>query len=264
LLPTQNAGLDEQENRLNKEIVLCAEPLDTSLVYQSAHSEVILLDRNGLIKAGHASTRPTLYVYEGEVDHDVYVSLMSILTVPGIELMVVTESIQAQHEKMLHVAGVVDVVLRKGVNQQLMGIVLEIQRQSSWREPFVSASKPKVLVIDDEQFWIDRLSDLCGPLFDVRGVASQDCLFKNIDEFYPDLICLDIVLGAETNGFSILDRIMKAKGRDAKVVFCSSLKFARYIVDAYKQGASGYIQKPFSSSVPHKLMNILRRIPRET
>ena len=102
--------------------------------------------------------------------------------------------------------------------------------------------KIKILVIDDSK-------DFCSLLTKVleKKEASVLCLFntlslaKNINEFNPDVILLDVML-SDKSGIEVLSDIRKVK-ENTPIIMISTRDDAKMIVAAMKAGASDYIPK---------------------
>lgn len=248
---------------MTKEIALYTENPSISLVYQAVGGAVRLLDQGQLGNPDAIQVASTLYVYEGVVDHAVWAYLMNLLKIPGIDLLVVTESIQGIHEEQLYVGGVSDVIVRKGINQTLMQVMLDHYRNSHPKSLTTHERPVRAVMLDDEPLWIDRLTQLCSPMIEVIGVTNERDLRELLNRSIPDIVCLDIVLGADSTGFDAFGMVNSICGEEVKIAFCTNVKFTKYMIQAYRLGANGYIQKPFTLTTPHRLMRILGRTENE-
>lgn len=122
-----------------------------------------------------------------------------------------------------------------------------------------SDSNMEVLIIDDDQ-WIHRIMDhylkewgfkthSCYNAYD--GIAYA---VKNI----PMLILLDIVM-PEVNGDILLKMLKKIDATSEVPIVIMSANLSKLILgETYKNGAAGYISKPFTKDLVYdKLKSIL-------
>lgn len=109
-------------------------------------------------------------------------------------------------------------------------------------------SRPDILIVDDEE---DIRILIRGILEDegyrVRQAASASKAYKALEQALPDLIVLDIWLqGSEQDGLQILERV-KAQYPFLPVLMISGHGTIETAVQAIKQGAYDFIEKPFKS-----------------
>ncbi|WP_316791857.1 LytTR family DNA-binding domain-containing protein [Pedobacter frigoris] len=104
----------------------------------------------------------------------------------------------------------------------------------------------KTLIIDDEQSNIDNLSTLvkkyCPRLALVGSANNVEMAIQQIELHQPDLLLLDIQMGAQT-GFDLL-RLLPNK--DFEVIFITA--YDEYGIDAIKFAAVDYLLKPVDIS----------------
>src|SRR5688572_7007382 len=100
----------------------------------------------------------------------------------------------------------------------------------------------KAIIIDDQQHFIDMLTDLCSSanlqLNIVSTALNANDGFIAIKNLNPDLVFLDI----EMPGKSGLDMIKEMGDRDFEVIFTTS--HDKYAVEAFKTEAVDYLLKP--------------------
>jgi len=105
-----------------------------------------------------------------------------------------------------------------------------------------------ILIIDDE-------SDIRGLIqglledegYKTRSAATDEKAYKLISEKCPDLIILDIWLqGSKDDGLQILEKV-KAEHPHLPIVMISGHGTIETAVNAIKQGAYDFIEKPFKS-----------------
>jgi len=104
----------------------------------------------------------------------------------------------------------------------------------------------KTLIIDDEQSNLENLSSLikkyCPSLILVGSANNVDQAIEQVALHQPDLLLLDIQIGAQT-GFDLL-RLLPFK--DFEVIFITA--FNEYGIDAIKFAAVDYLLKPIDIS----------------
>jgi CheY-like chemotaxis protein len=113
------------------------------------------------------------------------------------------------------------------------------------RVPHVGKSggaKARVLLVDDHQQVLDRVSTLLSEDFDVAGVATDGWqALHSARQIAPDLIVLDINM-PRLNGFETM-RALKQAGSRAPVVFLSMLDDEDTVGEAFQCGGHGYVLK---------------------
>ena len=106
---------------------------------------------------------------------------------------------------------------------------------------------PKVLVVDDNDFERNLLHTTLSSLgYDVIGTASNGR--EGVEKFLklkPDLVMLDLVM-PEMNGIETL-REIKSRDPNAKVMICSTADQEAMISLAKRNGARGYVVKPYQT-----------------
>ncbi len=114
----------------------------------------------------------------------------------------------------------------------------------------------KILFVDDDEFIRKIYSDrLTGSGFEVRTAASAREAKEAIEEFAPELICLDYLLADET-GLEILKWIREEKKLSLPVLIFSASGQDMDIENFKKAGATEYIQK--DHVVPTELVEKIR------
>ncbi len=107
--------------------------------------------------------------------------------------------------------------------------------------------KIRVLVVDDSEFVTRKLQDIMEKAnMDVVAVANNgiDAL-KMFKEYKPDIITMDINM-PDMDGLSAL-KLIHQIDPDAKVIILSSMSSRDKVIDAMREGAKGFITKPFVS-----------------
>ena len=113
------------------------------------------------------------------------------------------------------------------------------------RVPHVGKSggaKARVLLVDDHQQVLDRVSNLLSEDFDVAGVALNGWqALDSARDIAPDLIVLDINM-PRLDGFETM-RALQQAGSRAPVVFLSMLDDEGTVGEAFRCGGRGYVVK---------------------
>ena len=106
----------------------------------------------------------------------------------------------------------------------------------------------RILVVDDDahirQALVDRFA---ARKFDVVSAASGKDAFSKISRERPDVVLLDLQL-PEGDGFWVLKRLREEQ-IDATVVVITAFGTVDKAVQAMKEGAYDFIQKPFEPSL---------------
>jgi YesN/AraC family two-component response regulator len=101
----------------------------------------------------------------------------------------------------------------------------------------------KILVIDDEAIIRDRLRNLLI-LDDYTAYAAENGVegLKLFDSEAPDVVVADIKM-PKMDGIEVLKRV-KMRSKTAEVIFITGHGGVDTAIEAMKEGAFGYIQKP--------------------
>lgn len=115
----------------------------------------------------------------------------------------------------------------------------------------------KVLIIDDSRTSRRILRNiLTENNFEIAGEAEDgQAGYEKYIELDPDLVTLDITMPV-LDGLSCLKKIM-AYDKEAKVIMVTAAGQKSKMVDAIKNGASEFIQKPFE---PDQILSIIRTV----
>lgn len=107
-----------------------------------------------------------------------------------------------------------------------------------------NTSKPRLLVVDDHQGVLDRVSALLAEDFDIAGTATDGTqALESARLLEPDGIVLDINMPGP-NGFETM-RALEQSGSRAPVVFLSMFESEEFVSEAFRCGGRGYVLKPF-------------------
>ena len=118
--------------------------------------------------------------------------------------------------------------------------------------------KTKILICDDSSLIRKQLKDLlismnCEVVEAVNGLEVVG-IFKEVE---PDVVFMDIVM-PEADGLEALKNI-KAYNQEAKVIMLSSVGTSTKLVQALKNGAIDFIQKPYTTEQISKVITNIRK-----
>src|SRR6478672_4864978 len=106
----------------------------------------------------------------------------------------------------------------------------------------------RILVVDDDAHIRQALVDrFVARKFDVSSAASGKDALSKISREHPDVVLLDLQL-PEGDGFWVLQQL-KAEGIEATVVVITAFGTVDRAVQAMKEGAYDFIQKPFEPAL---------------
>jgi DNA-binding response OmpR family regulator len=113
----------------------------------------------------------------------------------------------------------------------------------------------KLLIADDSVALLEALKYVLGRNgYEVKTLNNADTIYKEIDEFQPDLLILDIFLGDE-DGREICEQIRTIS--DLRILLFSA--FPKYLENYKSYGADDFIEKPFElKDLMNKIESILR------
>lgn len=116
---------------------------------------------------------------------------------------------------------------------------------------------PKIMHVEDDSDTRKAVRTLLKTEgFEVSSVMNGRICLNKLKQEKPDLILIDIMMPG-MSGWDLFNKIRKRK-IDSKVIFLSVLPIPEEkIKEMYKQGASGYIMKPFT---PEELLGKIKKI----
>jgi DNA-binding response OmpR family regulator len=109
-----------------------------------------------------------------------------------------------------------------------------------------AASRPKILIVDDEPYNVDFLEQELDDLgYDTVSAFDGAEALAQVRAQAPDLVLLDIMMPV-MDGFAVLERLKAdATTRDLPVVVISAVNDLSSIVKGIQLGADDYLPKPF-------------------
>ena len=120
--------------------------------------------------------------------------------------------------------------------------------------------KIKLVIADDHRLFRSGLRQLIEKQPGIHVVAEAATGFEAIavvKEFSPDIVLMDISM-PELNGIEAMRRIV-AEHRDVRVIVLSMHSDRRYIAEALRAGAKGYLLK---DSAPEELLRAIHKVMR--
>ncbi|HET8875035.1 MAG TPA: response regulator [Casimicrobiaceae bacterium] len=109
-----------------------------------------------------------------------------------------------------------------------------------------AASRPKILIVDDEPYNVDFLEQELDDLgYDTVSAFDGGQALAQVRAQAPDLLLLDIMMPV-MDGFAVLERLKSdTTTRDIPVVIISAVNDLSSIVKGIQLGADDYLPKPF-------------------
>ena len=115
----------------------------------------------------------------------------------------------------------------------------------------------RILIVDDTLFMRRMLRNILVEA-DMEVVAEAKNGREAVDlyrQHHPDLVIMDITM-PEMDGIAAVREIM-AEDPAARIMMCSALGQQNMIMDALKDGALDFVQKPF---LPEKVLEAVRKV----
>jgi len=118
--------------------------------------------------------------------------------------------------------------------------------------------RPRVLVVDDERHIVDLVAmGLEGRGMEVRGALDGPSALRDLEEFRPDVVVLDLMLP----GLSGLEVCRRARVRsNVPILILSARDEVKDRVSGLNLGADDYVVKPFAfEELAARVVALLRR-----
>lgn len=120
-------------------------------------------------------------------------------------------------------------------------------------------SKPKILVVDDEQDLCEILQfNLSAEGFDIDVANSaEEALEKPLQQY--DLILLDVMM-RRMSGYQMADKMRNEKHLQTPIIFITAKTEENDMLTGFNVGADDYVTKPFSvKEVVARVKAVLKR-----
>lgn len=111
----------------------------------------------------------------------------------------------------------------------------------------MDTDKIRVMLVDDSEFVTRKLQEILEKAnMDIIAIARNgiDAL-KMYKEHKPDVVTMDINM-PDMDGLSAL-KLISQLDPNAKIIMLSSMSSRDKVIDAMREGAKGFITKPFVS-----------------
>jgi two-component system, cell cycle sensor histidine kinase and response regulator CckA len=104
----------------------------------------------------------------------------------------------------------------------------------------------KILMLDDEEIQLEIADSLFSELnYNIKTVSDPHKILREIDDFLPDLVILDMILTGEIDGLDVYKKV-REKYKDMKVMIISGFSESDRVKEALALGVKKYIKKPFT------------------
>ncbi|MDE5793846.1 MAG: response regulator [Muribaculaceae bacterium] len=121
-----------------------------------------------------------------------------------------------------------------------------IPHAANYQRSVKSGHRFRIMVVDDDQELRDYLKECLGTSYKVVTMPDAETALKDISERHPDLIVSDIKMGG-IDGISFLRRLKTNMAtQHIPVILFSSASNSDERVRGWKNGADGYLPKPFA------------------
>ena len=125
----------------------------------------------------------------------------------------------------------------------------------------MDSGKKKVLIVDDDAEIVELIADVLvrDGRFEVRAASSGYEAGIQTEQFAPDLILLDYMLG-DVNGNVVCNTIRQnPKFEDTRIVIVSGVIKQDEIEELFESGAQDFIKKPFNiAELINKISDVLQ------
>ncbi len=104
----------------------------------------------------------------------------------------------------------------------------------------------KILILDDEEIQLEIADSLFSELnYKVRAISDHAKLIREIDDFKPDLLILDMILSENIDGLDVYKNMLD-QGRNVDTIIVSGFSESERVIEAVSLGVKRYIKKPFT------------------
>ncbi len=134
--------------------------------------------------------------------------------------------------------------------------------QSSKSEGTAAPAKAKVLVVDDEPRLVRLVSEILKAAgYRIISAANGKAATEAVALEQPDLVLLDVLLGAGQNGYDVCRSVREFS--DVAVIMLTAKATEADVLAGFEAGADDYLTKPFSAKeLLARVQAVLRRTQR--
>jgi two-component system nitrate/nitrite response regulator NarL len=119
-------------------------------------------------------------------------------------------------------------------------------------------SLPRVLLVDDHKMFLEGLSSILKPHFDVVGrAANGEEALAAAQQLHPDVIVMDISMPV-LDGVAATRRLQEMR-TPAKIILLTMHTDPNFVAESLEAGASGYV---FKSDAGQEIIAAIRAVLR--
>ena len=122
------------------------------------------------------------------------------------------------------------------------------------------ASRPHILVLDDNTLWLESMEELLGKEFNLTLTTSVKQAARHVRRNNYALVVLDMRLPDDISGLDVLERMRKAKA-DLRAIVLTENPDYESAIESVKRGALDYVSKADSSKLTDIIHQILAEPP---
>jgi|GEM_PF-1297037 len=123
-----------------------------------------------------------------------------------------------------------------------------------------SVSRPKILVLDDKEYWVETIERLLNDEFDIVGSSSADDAYEKVKRGQFVLVIIDMKLPGDETGLDVLSRMRQARP-DLRAIILTEYPDWIDAVESWRRGAIDYVSKADVTSLKSVVTRILQDRP---
>lgn len=110
----------------------------------------------------------------------------------------------------------------------------------------ITGKGEKIIILDDEQIQLEIAEALFSELnYKVRTVSQPENVVKEIRDFEPDILILDMILSDKLDGLDVYRDIL-SQNLNVNTIIVSGFSESERVTEAISLGVKRYIKKPFT------------------
>ncbi|MGD9707093.1 MAG: PAS domain S-box protein, partial [Candidatus Delongbacteria bacterium] len=110
----------------------------------------------------------------------------------------------------------------------------------------ITGKGEKIIILDDEQIQLEIAEALFSELnYKVRTVSQPENVVKEIRDFEPDILILDMILSDKLDGLDVYRDIL-SQNLSVNTIIVSGFSESERVTEAISLGVKRYIKKPFT------------------